>query len=107
MRAELEPPPALELRTLFQRVSFADDLGDHPLVHRVYYFRASLTEVVITTAAVVVAGTQATVLKSCVLNRTGRDRCVPVSRGVPCPHARRGARVSPAFQTGSLCDVCW
>lgn len=54
--------------------------------------RVLFAEVVVTQAAVVATGTQATILKSCGLNRTDTDRCVRAFLGVPCRHAPRGLR---------------
>ncbi len=67
----------------------------------------SLAEVRFTPTSVVATFPEATVLKSCVLSRTGRGHCAPVSRKAPCSHARSGIHAARAFRTGIPCAVCW
>jgi hypothetical protein len=52
--------------------------------------RELFAEIVFTLAAVVAAGPQATLLKSCVLNRMDIGHCGRVFRTTPYPHAQRG-----------------
>lgn len=62
---------------------------------------------VVSLYAVITARAEATLLKSCVLNRTDMDRCARASRRVPCNRERCGCPVLRAPRKGSLCDVCW
>jgi len=62
---------------------------------------------VVPRAAVVAAGAEAALLKTCVRNHTGKDRSGRVSRPAPCSRERFALRASLAFRTGSPCGVCW
>jgi hypothetical protein len=63
------------------------------------------SEVMVALHTVITSRMQATVFETFARYRKGINRCVQVSRAIPCCHAPRDDRVLPGFRWGILCGV--